>query len=49
MNKIIDDDGNWICPICKELFDKNSDWMATNYNQHMFKHSKTWNINIYDE
>jgi len=37
---VIDKDGNWSCPLCRELFDANSDWMATNFKQHMVVHAR---------
>ena len=40
MNPKIDENGNWICTICKESFDANSDWMATNFIHHMIKHAR---------
>ena len=40
MNPNIDDDGNWGCPVCKESFDPNSDWMATDFKHHMVVHAR---------
>jgi len=38
--KPIYDNGDWICPVCKEFFDANDDWMATKYRMHMIVHAR---------
>ena len=45
MDITIDQDGNWHCKICKEIFDANDDWMATKAKQHMIIHARRGQIN----
>jgi len=44
MKVTIDKEGNWICPLCTELFDANDDWMATKYKHHMVIHARRGQI-----